>query len=368
MLVASPLHQILDLARWAPSGDNTQPWRFESVDELRFVIHGRDTRGDTVYDLDGRASQLSLGTLIETLSIAATGHGLTLKVTRRADMPDDHPTFDAELKHWPSMTPSPLRHAIARRSVQRRPLKTTRLTEDELQALRESVGAEHELLVYPSWTERKRWAAMLWANAGLRLRLPEAFEVHRRVIQWDARYSADRIPDQALGVAAPTIAMMRLAMTSWKRVEFLNTWLAGTIAPRIEMDLVPALACAGHVAILARRPPQSIDDHVAAGRAVQRFWLTATALGLQHQPALTPLVFARFLRDGRTFTAHAPSVLAARRVAGQLDELLAGQSARCVWLGRIGHGPAALARSVRKPLQALMVVASEPAVAPTPAR
>jgi nitroreductase len=26
--------QILDLARWAPSGDNTQPWRFEIKGEL----------------------------------------------------------------------------------------------------------------------------------------------------------------------------------------------------------------------------------------------------------------------------------------------------------------------------------------------
>ncbi len=365
MMVASPLHQILDLARWAPSGDNTQPWRFEIVDELHFVIHGRDTRDDTVYDLDGRASQLSLGTLIETLAIAATGHGLTLKVTRRADMPDDCPTFHAELRQMPGTTPSPLRDAIARRSVQRRPLKTTRLTEDELQALRESVGAEHELLVYQAWTERKRWAAMLWVNAGLRLRLPEAFEVHRRVIQWDARYSADRIPDQALGVAAPTIAMMRLAMTSWKRVEFLNTWLAGTIAPRIEMDLVPALACAGHVAILARRPPQSIDDHVAAGRAVQRFWLTATALGLQHQPALTPLVFTRLLREGIAFTRHAPSLASAQRVATGLDALLGGQSARGVWLGRIGHGAAAQSRSVRKPLSQLLVEPPAPEAGPS---
>ncbi len=87
MLVASPLHQILDLARWAPSGDNTQPWRFEIVDELHFVIHGRDTRGDTVYDLDGRPSQISLGALIETATIAATAHGLTLRVARRADTP-----------------------------------------------------------------------------------------------------------------------------------------------------------------------------------------------------------------------------------------------------------------------------------------
>jgi len=66
--------QILDLARWAPSGDNTQPWRFEIKNELEVVIHGFDTRDHCVYDLDGHPSQMALGGLLETMRIAATGH------------------------------------------------------------------------------------------------------------------------------------------------------------------------------------------------------------------------------------------------------------------------------------------------------
>ena len=49
MVPPEPLNSILDLARWAPSGDNTQPWRFEIIDETRFVVHGFDTRSDCVY-------------------------------------------------------------------------------------------------------------------------------------------------------------------------------------------------------------------------------------------------------------------------------------------------------------------------------
>ena len=52
------LEQILDLARWAPSGDNTQPWRFERVDDLHVVVHGFDTRDHCVYDLTGHPSQM----------------------------------------------------------------------------------------------------------------------------------------------------------------------------------------------------------------------------------------------------------------------------------------------------------------------
>ena len=358
MRLTSVMDQILDLARWAPSGDNTQPWRFEVLGELNLVVHGFDTRKDCVYDLDGRPSQISLGALLETLDIAASGHGLTARATRRADMPDDRPTFDVTLLPLARPTPNPLIAAIPLRSVQRRPLRTRPLTALERQALESAVGADHTILWFESLTARLRWAALLWQNAGLRLRLPEAFEVHRRVIQWDARYSPDRIPDQALGVGPLLIGMMRNAMTSWDRIQFLNTWLGGTIAPRLQMDLIPALACAAHVAIVARQPVEGIDCQIAGGRAVQRFWLTATRLGLQHQPSMTPLIFSRFIRDKRDFTTSKPAQALARQVHARLDHLLAGRAPAAVWLGRIGEGAAAQSRSVRLPLTQLLIESS----------
>ncbi len=350
----SVVEQILDLARWAPSGDNSQPWRFEILDERRFVIHGHDTRGDCIYDLDGRPSQVSLGALIETAEIAASAHGLVLQVTRRNHLPDTRPTFDVALQPSDGLACSPLLAAVAARRVQRRPLRTRALTDAERQTLEQAVGTDYQIVWFTRWSARWQWAALLWANAGIRLRLPEAFELHRRVIQWNARFSPDRIPDQALGVDKLTLALMRQAMTSWARIDFLNTWLGGTVAPRVMMDWLPALACAAHVAILARQPLATVDDHVAGGRAVQRFWLTATRLGLQHQPAVTPLVFARYLREGRPFTARQSVISAAQRMVVDLDRLLAGNTSKAVWLGRIGNGAHATSRSERRPLADLL--------------
>lgn len=73
-----PLTEILDLARWAPSGDNTQPWRFEIASDDQVVVHGFDTRQHCVYDLDGHPSQISLGALLETIALAATRFSLGL--------------------------------------------------------------------------------------------------------------------------------------------------------------------------------------------------------------------------------------------------------------------------------------------------
>jgi nitroreductase len=351
----SVMQQVLDLARWAPSGDNTQPWRFEILSPNEVVIHGFDTRDHCMYDLDGRPSQLSIGALLETLQIAATAHGMVTEVSRRLSSAPTHPTFDVKLVAMTGLATSPLIKAIPARSVQRRVMQSRPVNDSLIQQLTEAVGPDHQLLWFGGLANRLRFASMLWANAGLRLRLPEAFEVHRSIIQWNARFSPDRIPDQALGADAPTLRLMRWAMTDWARVDFLNRYLGGTIVPRIQMDWLPAIACAAHVAIIAREVPDTIDAQVAGGRAVQRFWLTATRLGLQHQPAMTPLIFSRYVRLRQHFTADKGLEQQARQLASSLDGLLDGQASHAVWLGRIGHGQPARARSERPPLSDLTI-------------
>src|SRR3954452_10793085 len=148
---------------------------------------------------------------------------------------------------------------------------------------------------------------------------------------------------------------MEWALASWPRVQRMNRYFGGTIAPRVELDLLPGLRCGAHFAIVAARPPASIDDYVAAGAAVQRFWLTATSRRLQLQPQYTPLVFAVYARRRIAFTQQRAAIVRARQVATTLDTLLGSTAATStVFLGRLGHGPAATSRSLRLPLDRLM--------------
>ncbi|MQA22108.1 nitroreductase family protein [Rugamonas rivuli] len=349
------LEQILELARWAPSGDNTQPWRFEILDTRRLVVHGHDTRDHCVYDLDGHPSQISLGALLETMAIAASAHQLELRAMRHVEAPDHHPTISVEFVPAPQLEADPLADFILPRSVQRRPLSRRPLTPAERAALTSALPDGYQV----HWLEgsqRLAAARLMFRNAKLRLTMPEAWQVHKSVIEWNARYSEDRIPDQALGVDAATARLMRWVMQRWQRVAFFNTWLAGTLAPRLQMDLIPGLACAAHFVLTAPRKPQRVDDYLAAGRAMQRFWLTATAQGLQLQPELTPLIFARYVREGRVFSATPGMQQRAEELSRQ-GARLTGQAVweTAVFMGRIGAGPAASARSLRMPLRALLV-------------
>src|SRR5206468_9082108 len=134
------LADILDLARWAPSGDNTQPWRFAIEAEDHVAVHGHDTRTYCVYDLDGHPSQISLGALLETVALAATRFGLATEIKRRPDSPDERPLFDVFFREEAGRGQDPLVSQIRDRRVQGRPFRTRDLTESEQQAVEGAVA------------------------------------------------------------------------------------------------------------------------------------------------------------------------------------------------------------------------------------
>lgn len=352
----SIIEQILDRGRWAPSGDNTQPWRFQIVNDSHVVVHGFDTRDHCVYDLDGHPSQISIGALLETISIAATIHRRRTSIVRRLDTADAKPTFDLRFAADSGVRPDPLAAQIPIRSVQRRPMQLRRLTPPEKQTLESAVGPAHRVIWLEGAATKLQTARLMFDNAKLRLTMPEAYRVHRDIIHWGVRYSADRVPDRALGVDPLTARLMRWIMRDWQRVEFFNRFLAGTLAPRIQMDFLPSLACAGHFVIASGRPPEGIDDYVAAGRAVQRFWLTLTGLGLVMQPELTPLIFGRYVREGLAFSKTPGMQEQALRLTRKLGTLVGEKESRlAVFMGRIGAGSAPSARSTRRELDELLV-------------
>ena len=87
---------------------------------------------------------------------------------------------------------------------------------------------------------------------------------------------------------------------------------------------------------------------------MQRFWLTAAKLGLQIQPELTPLIFAGYARAGRRLSEVAAAGPQALHLMRKLEELVGPRDAcHAVFMGRVGQGMIAEARSLRRPLNRL---------------
>lgn len=353
----TPLERILELARWAPSGDNTQPWRFEILNEDKLVIHGSDTREWCVYDLEGRASQLAIGALLENISIAATGEGKAVEFSIREDAPETAPTIDVTLSDAASdvgTAPHPLLPFIKRRVTQRRPFSSAPLSALDREHLENSVAPGYRVVWIDTAASKRDMARLLFKNAHIRLTIPEAYEVHKRIIEWDATFSEDRLPDKAVGLDPLNLKTMRWAMQSWNRIVFVNRYFAGTVLPRIVLDLIPALKCAAHFMIVADHEPTSLQEFVAAGRAMQRFWLTATSRGLQLQPEMTPLIFSTYVRRDIAFSQDHKALQTARILKDQLDRIVGEENSLAgVFMGRVGYGRPPVSRSTRLPLSRL---------------
>jgi sulfur-carrier protein adenylyltransferase/sulfurtransferase len=360
------VEQILALARWAPSGDNSQPWRFAIRDAHTLDIQVHEQSSHDIYDYGGgQPSLLSAGMLLETIRIAASGHGRRVSWRYRGGSGGVH-HVEMRLTENAEGERSALLPYVTLRSVDRRPYRRCSLTGQQKAALQAALGPDLKV----SWFEsaRTRWAiARLNAKAtDIRLRIPEAFAVHRRILDWNRSYSPNGIPAGALGLDKATLKLMRWAMRDWARVDRMNRLPAATLAARLQMDYLPGLACGAHFIIHGsqQQTTSSIDGVTAllrAGEALQRFWLTATQLGLALQPSLAPLCFAHYGRRGTAFTANAGICAKASELAEDLDRILPGRipegAEAILFLGRIGLPRTRMAgpRSVRRPLDELLV-------------
>ena len=347
---------ILDTARWAPSGDNVQPWCFERVDDRHFAVRTYPPRGHgSVYDLDGNVTHTSMGVLLETIEIAAAEQGQSVRFEQRPDAPETTPTFDVFLEADESVQASPLFPHIPNRSVQRRAMSAKSLTADEKQQLEEAVepfGLRIKWL--GTWRDKISVSRLLYRELSIRLKLPETYDLHNAALEWNSKYSETKMPVKSLGLDPLMLKFMKWTMKSRQRMEFFNKLPGSAVVPGLEIDWLPGLFCASHFFLIAEQPPTTAEDYNRVGRGLQRFWLTVTKLGLQKQPEMATVVLARYIRDGLHFTKADNVRSDAEKLSERLNRLAGDEDIRnVVWMGRVGKGKAAQSRSIRLPLEKL---------------
>lgn len=362
---SGPLRDILAAARWAPSGDNSQPWRFELLDDETVRIHIQTEAGQNPYEYrDGEPSVLAAGMLLENLRLAATAHGRRLEWSIEAET--DPYRILARIPAAPDIAEDPLASVLALRSVDRRPYLSRPLRPHERIALEAAAGPELQVNWYETRGDRLRLARLGMMATDIRLRAQETFGVHQAVIDWSPGHSTTGLPAGALGLDHLTLRTMRWAMAHWPRMHMMNR-VAGTWAAAAQLDIRPALGSAAFFT-LAARPAVEGEDRIARllhqGGAVQRFWLTAARLGLAMQPGIATLIFAHYGAHGLPFTRDTALQTKAARLSRRFQALLGQHPDTYVFLGRIGEPVAGLprVRSVRRDIGNLMY--SMPAVQP----
>lgn len=361
---ASLAERVLDLARWAPSGDNEQPWHFEirQGNSFRTILRAADPENPYEYAA-GRPTWLAAGALLEALSLAANRFGATATF-RAIETEDGSLAYDVTLDPTSQPTADPLGRFLETRSVCRTAFRFNRLSVREKDELAAAMPDGIALELFESPRQRFRMAMLNSDSTVLRMSIPQTYPVHARVFHFDTDQPDVGLPISSVPLDPVTRRLFRWTQHSAFRSDLMNRVLAGARMASLQADLWPGLASAGFFVLRATKPApddRKMDEReawVTAGRTMMRFWLTAERLGLVIQPTFAPLAFAAHVKHGSLAlgSLHRKGGALARKF-----EAMCGDPDAIVFIGRIGRPRTVLrtVRSLRRPLAELAKRPSE---------
>ncbi|MDR5892789.1 Tat pathway signal protein [Halomonas mongoliensis] len=316
---AARMRALIRYATLAPSGHNTQCWRFR-VEAGAIRILPDLTRRTPVVDPDDHHLYVSLGCATETLCLAARAMGLSAEAEFR-------PEGDGEIRV--ALTPgeaeaSPLFEAIVARQCTRGDYDGTSLAADELallQAAGSREGVSLLLLTEPDAIERAL-GFILEANA----RQLQAPAFRRELAAWirfndsEAVEKGDGLSGRATGNPQAPRWLGTLLLRAMLRPKAENAKVARQVR-----------SSAGLAVFVSAQDDRA--HWVEAGRCYQRFALQATALGIRNAFVNQPVEEA----------SVRPAFARALGLAQGRPDLVV----------RFGRGPA-MPRSLRRPLEQVL--------------
>jgi nitroreductase len=296
---------LVDHAVLAPSGGNSQPWRFYWGDDRIWVTPDRK-RGRILMDPHARAVNLALGAAVENTVIAAAACGLAATV-------ETFPLADvaAAITIEPGAAPSDeLVAVVRRRRTHRAPGTRSALTAEEIAELTAAAahhGARLDLCLRPDGLDSL--GRILGACDRIRFLNPD---LHRELVgelRFDPAEARDGITMATLALPPGFEEAIRLIARPDVAARLRH--LGG--GARLEEGAQDAVAGASAMALL------SVDEDtpetwLAGGRAMQRTWLRAEQLGLGLHP-MTSAIYMFDMLDGP------PAVIFNAAESAELHEL-----------------------------------------------
>jgi len=346
---------LLAAAIRAPSGDNSQPWRF-CWEDASLDVTLDEAHSDNFFEVDRVGALASVGAVVANVELEAASRGWQPTV---AWLPGGEEGPTARLTFEPAEPePSPLAAAIFDRCVIRRPFDHRPLpTEWLAQQVEDAATFETTLtwLTGPSKLARIRRVIQLadWVRYTHRL-AHESLMAELRFTRAEAEATRDGMAIPVLE-AGPFAGPFLKAVRPWPRMALLNRLGAfrGLTLPTTRLARsAPAIG-------LLSASEDSPLAFLKGGRAMQRIWLAATAAGIRFQPMTVATLFIRRL------LRHGPAAfdVRQRRWLEEAWELLrdlfpVDEASAMVLLFRVGYGPPARARSLRRSLESFIEGAS----------
>ena len=306
---------LLNYAILAPSSHNSQPWKFNVTNDSILVFADRSRRLQ-VADRDQRELYISLGCALENLIVAADHFGYNSSV---AYFPGEEDLVAEVVLQPAANPPNPSRDtrlfsAILSRQTNRNPYEPRAISESDLETIK-SLSSDVDVSIF------------ITRDSAIKKGFQDLVVQANGIQYSDANFKSELGHWLGQGVMGPTGLQAKMAQLA---VVFLDV---GPEQSKKDAELINSTPYLG---FLSTTKNDSISS-LKAGMVLERFWLTATALGVSLHP------MSQALEVGET-KANLTALLPAKSGMVQVHQAF-----------RLGYAEPIKEHSPRRPLQEVLI-------------
>lgn len=352
------LKEIVKAASLAPSGGNSQPWKFLYSDNKLFVFHD-EHYSYSLLDYREYGSYVGLGAMLENIRIASASAGV--KITEEIfPMPEDKRlayviSFNVEIPDNKYVYLEPMiKVRVTNRISQERKL----IEQDDKDKLTASIsdiqGAE--IHFFEKEDDILEFAEILTGTEKVRALNPrghyDTFVKELRFTDEEVKSTRDGLDIKTLNMSNSDMAALQIARDE-KAINFLHTENIGDGFKKISRKAVMSAGC---ICVMTMDGNEA-EHFLHGGRAVQRVWLQAAYQNISMQP-ISQIVFMleRFRKGGHN-EFNENEVVQLQEIEKRFSRLLSMDNGRhAVFVFRLLYASEPEVRSLRKPFEKMLFI------------
>lgn len=352
MITREVIQKILEAGVQAPSGSNSQPWKF-LVQGNEITVLALPEKDHPVLNFRYRGTWIAHGALIENIVIAAHAMGYRASINLFPEKENRSLTSRIRLERFPNAEQKELElyNAIPKRVTNRKPYDIAPLSRETVDSFRQTAHSGSFSGVEARFIENQQKIKELGKAASVNeIVMFENQALHKLLFE-EIVWTKEEEERRGKGLyfktmeLKPPAAIVKM-LSRWSLMRVLNIFgVARAIAKdNVKMYSSTPLVCA----ILCGNDDV---DFINAGRLMERIWLKATAMGLSSHLMTGVLFMWQRIASGETEWFSSEHVKLIQRAYQTTASLLGAGEKNVVLLFRIGQGGEPSAYSIKLPPQ-----------------
>lgn len=348
---------LVTAAGYAPSGGNTQPWRFFYSDGRLYLFHDEREAASWI-NYNNNASYIALGAAIENLKIKAGVLGLKAYATLFPS--DKHERLIASIYFKPANQTEAyfpeLVNGLNLRLTNRKKGNGEKISDQVLNNLVSTVRHTNQadLIILEDNDTIKKIADIVSAVERIRFMFPQGHhDFYTKELKWTTEEDGpveEGMDIKTLELAESDKVGLRVA-ASPDVIKLLNRWGGGAAFEKISKGPIASSSAIGLITL----PEYSKLNYLTGGQALQRVWTAANLQGLSLQPLTAPFFMFSILNSpaGNQMSERMKQEL--RSLEQQVNTIFPSlDNNKGVFMFRLSYADEATIRTGRRPVNKIL--------------